>query len=193
MLTRTLMIYTFLNLQTAGWIVGLLLVGLHAVALINQAEVQRWLRAFPRSLPMGKILLSVAALWSFGLIKMMDLGEFTHWRMTLLLLIPAAYVLCIMYVDEFLAVRAAGMLALLAAEPVLEAAFLRHETSRLLLVLLAFVWVVLGLFWVGTPYVMRDQISWVLQTTGRWKSLCIGGLLYGLAILICSATLHRSV
>ncbi len=187
------MIYTFLNLQTVGWIVGLLLAVLHAVALINHQQVTKWLRAFPRSASAGKVLLTVDAVWCFGLIKMMDLGEFTHWRSLLLLIIPAAYVLCLFFVDEFLSVRATGMLALLAAEPVLEAAFLQHEKSRLLLVIVAYVWAVLGMFWVGTPYVMRDQIEWVLKATGRWKMLCLAGLAYGVAILICSATLYRSI
>ena len=36
---------------------------------------------------------------------------------------------------------ALGMIALLAAEPILEAAFLRPETSRLLVVVLAYVWI----------------------------------------------------
>jgi hypothetical protein len=77
------------------------------------------------------------------------------------------------YVEEFLAVRAVGMLALLAAEPLLEAAFMRHETSRLLLVLLAYVWIINGLFWVGMPWVMRDQIAWVTAKMRRYRAAAL--------------------
>jgi len=186
------MLYPFLSLQTAGWLVGAGLVILHLFALLNTNAVKGWLRALPRSAVMGQIFLTVDAGWAFALVATMDLGEFSHWRTPLLILIPVAYVLTLQYVDEFLAVRALGILGLLAAEPILEAAFLRAPESRLLLVVLAYTWIVLGMFWVGMPYVLRDQISWALRSEARWKTLCLAGLAYGIAVLICSATLYRS-
>ena len=78
------------------------------------------------------------------------------------------------------------------AEPILEAAFLQPPESRLLLVVVAYAWVVLGMFWVGMPYLMRDWISWLLRSEARWKILCVAGLAYGVAVLICSLTQYRS-
>src|SRR5438552_12967365 len=161
------MIYTFLDLRMAGLIVGVALIAIHAIALIHADQLGGWLKAFPRSKAAGATVLTIVGLWSFALIATMDLGEFTSYRTALLILIPIAYYLTLQFVDEFLAVRAAGMLMLLLAEPILEAAFLRPEASRLLLVLLAYIWVVLGMFWVGMPYVMRTQISWLLKTRQR--------------------------
>jgi hypothetical protein len=129
------------------------------------------------------VLLGAAALWSFLLIANMDLGEFSSFRKPLLILIPVSAALTVKFVEEFLAVRALGMLLLLAAEPVLEAAFLRLETSRLLLVTLAYGWAVLGMFYVGTPYILRDQISWLQRSGMRWKIATWGGFAYGLAVL----------
>ncbi len=186
------MIYTFLSLQTAGWLVGIALVILHLFALLNTAAVKGWLRTLPRSPMMGKFFLTIDAVWAFALIAAIDLGEFQRWRTPLLVIIPISYGLTLKYVDEFLAARALGILGLLAAEPILEAAFLRAPESRLLLVVLAYVWIVLGMFWVGMPYTLRDQISWVLRSEARWKALCLAGLAYGVAILICSATQYRS-
>jgi len=186
------MIYPFLSLQTAGWIVGCALVLLHLIALVNAKEVKGWLRALPRSSGMGTLFLTLDAIWAFAMVATMDLGEFQHWRLPLLVLIPASYLLTLKYVDEFLAVRALGILGLLAAEPVLEAAFLRPPASRLLLVIAAYEWIVLGMLWVGMPYLMRDQISWLLRSEARWKALCLAGLAYGIAVLICSATQYRS-
>ena len=186
------MIYPFLSLETAEWIVGCGLVLLHLIALVNAKEVKRWLRALPRSSGMGFFFLSIDAVWAFAMVWTMDLGEFQHWRPSLLVFIPIAYLLTLKYVDELLAVRALGILALLAAEPILEAAFLQEPMSRLLLVVLAYVWVVAGMFWVGSPYLMRDWISWLLRSETRWKALCVAGLAYGAAVLICSATQHHS-
>lgn len=181
------MIYP-LSLQTAGWIVGGLLVVAHLIALLDPTTVRRFLRSFPRSKEAGIVLTIVAAVWAFLLVWNIDLGEFTQWRTAILVFIVAAAFLSIQYVDEFLAVRASGMIALLAAEPVLEAAFLRPEISRLLLTVLAYAYATAGLFWVGMPYIMRDQINWITKTDGRWRLAALGGIVYGGAILFCAAT-----
>jgi hypothetical protein len=90
------------------------------------------------------------------------------------------------YVEEFLAARAMGMLALLAAEPLLEAAFMRHEISRLLLVVLAYVWIINGLFWVGMPWIMRDQIAWLTAKMRRYQTAAWAGVFYSSAVILCA-------
>ena len=116
----------------------------------------------------------------------MDLGEFQSIRQFLQIAIPVTYLLVINCVDEFLSVRALGVLLLLAASPVLDAAFLEMPITRLLLPLLAYTWIIIGLFWVGMPYVLRDQIAWVSASEARWKGACAGGAGYGLLLLICA-------
>ena len=184
------MIYS-LTLETAVLLVGVLLVVAHAIALWKPGQTQQWLQRFPRSRMAGAILLTIAMVWAWILIKTIDLGEFSNWRNRILIFIPIAALLTWRYVDEFLAARALGMVALLAAEPLLEAAWMRPEWSRLLLVVLAYGWIVASLFWIGMPYTLRDQIAWVTKSEGRWKSAAFAGIGYGL-LLICSfLTLHR--
>jgi hypothetical protein len=179
-----------LSLHTVGLILGLLLLGIHLIALVRPEQTKGWLVQMPRSKPLGIGLLAVDSLWAFWLVSNMDLGEFSQYRPWLQIGVPIAFVLTLVFVEEFLAVRALGMLALLAAEPVLSAAFLRPETSRLLLVVLAYVWLTLGLFWVGMPYVLRDQIGWITKTGQRFRTLTVAGLVYGLAILACAVTVY---
>jgi hypothetical protein len=175
----SLMIYPFLKLETALFVVGLFLVLSHGLALWKPQMVKEWLRAFPRSPTAGFILISATAVWFFLLVQFMDLGEFSNWRRTVLIGTPIAWYLTWKYVDEFLAVRALGMLVLLAAEPLLESAFLRPEISRLFLVTLVFVWTVFAMFWVGMPYTLRDQIGWVTSCEKRWRAATVAGILYG--------------
>jgi hypothetical protein len=113
----------------------------------------------------------------------MEMGEFSAFRKPLLIALPIAYVLALRFLDEFLAVRALGILCLLAAEPLLDAAFLRYEASRLLLTVFAYLLIVAGLFWVMIPYLLRDQINWSTRSAARWR--CVHGvaLLYGAVIL----------
>jgi hypothetical protein len=82
-------------------------------------------------------------------------------------------------VDEFLAVRALGIFLLLLAEPLIEAAFLKPETGRLLLVAWAYTLAVLGMVWVGLPYTLRDQIDWLRKSRGLWSAAAAVGLVYG--------------
>ena len=98
------------------------------------------------------------------------------------------FFLTLVFVEEFLAVRALGMLLLLVAEPVLEAAFQRPETSRLLLSVLAYAWATLGIFWVGKPYLLRDQIDWISKTETRWRLAALAGVIYGAAVLGAALT-----
>lgn len=183
------MIYS-LSLRSAGLIVGLLLVVVHLIALLHAKGARQLLRLFPRSRAAGMVLLTVDAVWAFLLIAEMDLGEFTSWRHVFLIAIVAGYILTVFYVEEFLAVRALGILLLLAAEPLLEAAFLHPQASRFLLTVLAYAWATAGLFWVGIPYLLRDQIGWVSGSEKRWRAAAFGGLLYGAAVLVCALTLY---
>jgi hypothetical protein len=85
-------------------------------------------------------------------------------------------------------VRALGILCLLAAEPLLDAAFLRHEMSRLFVTVFAYVLIVAGLFWVAIPYVLRNQINWSTRSVFRWRFLHAIAFIYGCVILTLALT-----
>ena len=185
------MIYP-LALGTAFVITGLVLALLHAVAFLKPAPAQAWLRAFPRSAGWGTALLFLATAWALVLISVIDLGEFAPWRPRLQVVIPIAGFLTWRYVDEFLSVRALGMVLLLAMEPLLEAAWLQPEMSRLFLVAVAYLYIILAMFWIGMPYVLRDQIAWVTKNESRWRAAALVGIVYGAILILCPLTLHRS-
>ena len=172
-----------LSLKLVGVLLGLLLVGGHVFALLREGAVRRWLAALPRSYNLGVVILSVDLIWTFLLMLNMDWGEFYNLRMPLLILLPVFFYLTLRYVDEFLAVRALGILTLLVAAPILEAAFLQPPASRLLVVVLAYVYLILGMFWIGMPHLLRDLIGWMLHSALRWRALVLGGIVYGVAVL----------
>ncbi len=179
-------LYRDLPLRWAGLILGVLLLVAHLYALFNFKNLRPWLKRAPRDKTLGIVLLSLDLVWALVLMSSMDLGEFEKIRKIALLLLPVVYVLMILYVDEFLTARALGILLLLAACPLLDAAFLQLPVSRLLLPALAYVWILLGMFWVGMPYLLRDQIGWVTASEGRWKKLALSGIGYGVALLVCA-------
>ena len=176
------MIYHF-SLQAAALVTGVFLCLLGALGLAMHAATRERAPKFPRSRIAGIVLLVIDLLWSFWLISTMEMGEFSAFRRPILIAIPILFFLTIRFVDEFLAVRALGILALLAAEPLLDAAFLRYESSRLVLTVFAYILIILGLVWVTMPYWLRDQIDWLRTTATRWRSFHALSFLYGLALI----------
>jgi hypothetical protein len=176
------MIYD-LSLRTAAIFAGVFLLLVALPGLLLPGPVREWLKKLPRSRVAGVVLLTLAFVWSFWLLATMEMGEFSNFRRPLMIALPIGFILVLKFVNEFLAVRALGILFLLAAEPLLEAAFLRHETSRLLVTVFAYILIVKGMFWVTMPYLLRDHIDWAARGSGRWILLNGLAVMYGAAIL----------
>ena len=164
-------------------IVGLLLLATHVWASAAGDSLVTPLKNFPRSKGWGFIFLTIAAAWSLWLMITMDLGEFTSKRPILIAIVPIAYLLTLFFVEEFLAVRALGMVGLLVSCIVLDAAFLNSDPLRLPLVALAYVWIISSLFMVGKPYLLRDAIAWVTARQSRLKLASFSGIAFG-ALLV---------
>ncbi|HLB34477.1 MAG: hypothetical protein A3F67_07245 [Verrucomicrobia bacterium RIFCSPHIGHO2_12_FULL_41_10] len=178
-------------LPLIGFLLGLLLVIKHSLALSVPAAFQATLKTFPRSRCWGVLLLASAAIWTFCLVATSDLGEFSPWRTTILLGTIVSTGLFGWLVPEFLAVRSLGFILLLAAGPLLEATFLQSGLLPKMIAILAYLWIISGFFMVGMPYLLRNAIATLSAPRQQWlwKLLSWIGLLYGILLLINSARL----
>ncbi len=193
--------YELIPLFTAGILLGLWLVGSHALMIAKPALVQGWLKKFPRNELAGQVVLGIGMAWFWLLIApggmgklsalQMDLGEFNNIKPLLRLLVPATAIAVCVSIRDFLAVRALGLLGLMIAAPLLEAAFMEDPTSRLLVPIFAYALLTKSLFWVGMPYLFRDAVTWATAEDSRWKALSYGGLVYGIAVLVCAFAFWR--
>ena len=173
-------------LKVMGILLGVWLIASHAIALTKPDLVKPWLKGFPRNEKIGTVLVIIAFAWTFIIWSCMDLGEFFKIEKAVQLILVAGCVGVIVYVKEFLAVRSLGFLMILAAAPILDSAFLKEPQTRLLIVALAYAIALNGMFWVGMPYLMRDQINWVLAKDKRYQIGAIAGAVYGLVVLVCA-------
>lgn len=185
-------IYKGFSLQTVGLIVGLLLILGHAWALLKPLPVQAWLKKLPRNQNLGTWLLTIDFVWGLIVATSMDLGEFARLRYLAQFALPAMYLSLLFYTNDYLGSRAVGIFVTLAACPVLDAAFLQPPQSRVVLAILCYVWIVFGLFWIGMPYTLRDQVAWITKSAGRWKALCLAGLGYGVLVLVCALAFWKA-
>lgn len=183
-------LYFDLTLKTVGLGIGVLLVVAHVLALVKTKPMQAWLKKLPRNEPLGMVILAVDFAWCFLVWSEMDLGEFYTFERGVQIILVVGFLAFGFYVREFLAVRAIGLFLILLACPVLDAAFLQPPVSRLLLVILAYAWIIKGMFYVGMPYLMRDGIDWVCAKSSRWKMTALAGLSYGVALLACAVLFY---
>ena len=193
--------YEHLPLFGTGLLLGFFLIAAHAVMLGAPAAAQAFLKSFPRNQVAGQVLLAVGLGWFWLLIApenlgalsalAMDLGEFNGAKPLLRILVPVSVVLVAMSVRDFLAVRALGVVGLMAASPLLESAFLKDPSSRLLIPVYAYALLTASMFWVGMPYLFRVAVDWVRADRRRWNILCAGGLAYGLAVVCCAILFWR--
>lgn len=179
-------LYYDLSLKTVGIGIGLLLIAAHLFALLRSEPTKVWLKALPRNGRLGTVILAIDFAWCFLVWSEMDLGEFHTLEKTVQVVLVVGFLGFGYFVREFLAVRALGLFLILLACPVLDAALLQPPLTRLLLVFLAYAWIVKGMFYVGMPYLMRDGIDWVVARPSHWKMGATAGLAYGVAVLVCS-------
>ena len=193
--------YQLLSLFTTGLVLAFWLIGVHALMLVKPATTQGFLKKFPRNEPLGQILMGIGLAWFWLLIApdnlgklsalSMDLGEFNSAKGLLQIVVPVSLILVCRSIRDFLAVRALGLLGLMAAAPLLGAAFLKDPQSRLLVPIFAYALLTASLFMVGMPFLFRDAILWVTASRKRWTVCCLAGFGYGVATLVCAFAFWR--
>ncbi len=173
-----------MNLSLLSILIGAILLGIHFLGWLAPHLSMATACAFPRSRIYGTVLLAFTVLWLLFIVGTTDLGEFSPIRKIIMTAVIIGAFLLWKFVPDFLSSRALGFLLLLIAHPVLEVTFLQQGVLHFSLALLAYGWVLLGLFFVGMPYLHRDFIAWVCEKKSRWNLACWAGMLTGLFLLI---------
>ena len=185
-------LYKDSSLSTAALITGLVILIVHVLALVKAPLAMEKLKTVPRSQNIGTVVLTVDFLWAFVVATSIELGDFERLRWLAQFSVPVIYVAMLFWVNDYSGARSIGIFLLLAACPVLDAAWLKTD-SRWVLNLLCYGYLTLGLFWIGMPYTMRDQITWATRTAGRYKGLALAGAGYGLLLMILAFTCYKGL
>jgi len=172
--------------------IGVIYLVLHGPMVVFPLRMQAAIRAFPRHDWSGRILAAVAMAWSVYLVREMPMGWFDAYKVWLYVAGPVIYILITLFMEELLAARALGGVLLLGASPVLEAASAPNCPGtewRLVLVAMAYAWVVAGIALVLAPYRFRKAMAVLAGTEGRCRVLGLvgagfGALLLGLGIRV---------
>lgn len=176
------------GLAVIAWILGTFAIGGGLLAAGAPEMVRRGMERYPRSVWPGRILLAVDMVWAAYAVNQMHLGGFDAWKVHLYWLAPVLTVVGCRYLDEMLSVRALGGLLLLAAGPVLNAARWNPSAWRLVITVIAYLWIAFGLLWLMEPWwfrrmALRMQSVAVIRGGGIIKVVFGAGLI-ALALLV---------
>jgi hypothetical protein len=173
-----------MSLFLATLVPGLFLALVGAPLLLGSAGAAAALKAFPRSSSAAWVLFGGAAAWFLYNVWHLSPADFGDYRALLFIAFAAVAILAFKCVPDFLAVRGACILGLLAAAPLLNAAYMEYShPQRLFMVSLVYV-VIAAAIWIGAqPWRARDFIDWLFSTRGR--SRAFGGVLLAYGLLLC--------
>jgi hypothetical protein len=179
-------IYQGISLRTMGLLVGCVVLLLHLWALLKPAATTEFLKKLPRNQSVGTWVLTLAFILGVIVATSMDLGDFARLRYVAQIALPLMFLSLLFYCNDYLGARSIGILLLLVACPILNAAFLQPPATRVVLSGLTYAWILLALFWVGMPFTMRDQIAWITKSPARQKLVTFAGVVYGVVLLVCA-------
>lgn len=172
-----------LSLFQATLLFGFVLLLAGASLLLKYTSVSAVARSFPRSKNAGYLLMGLAMAWTLWRVTQLgpaDYGDFKRYIFIGFLVLGG---LAFKYAPDFLSVRALTILYLLAADRLLDAAWMRYEESlRLFLVAAVYVGIALAIYLAYAPYRMRDFFSWLFAVDSRAKRFAVFLAAFGLVI-----------
>ena len=180
-----------MSLLLATLIPGLFLAALGLLLLGNSSLVVATLKALPRSPAAALILFGGGVLWFLVLVAQMGDADriIGNSNVPWVVGFAALGVLSFRYVPDFLAVRGLSILILLAAWPLLQAAFMEYDhPQRLLMVTAVFAAIAAALYLAAVPYRLRDFLQWLLGRPGRARGVGAALLAYGILLSVVAFT-----
>ena len=163
---------------------GLFLAVLGALLLWNHPAIGRAARALPRSSQAAWLIFGGAAMWFIFRLSHLTESDLIFFKtpQPVMIAFAALAVLAVFYTPEFLAVRGLSVLMLLAAEPLLYAAYMEYtHPLRLVMVTAVYLGLGLALYLAAAPYRLRDFFGWLFHQPSRARLVGAIVLAYGLA------------
>ena len=172
------------RLAMTSVLVGAAIIAVRVPCFIAPEKYREQLLNFPRSKWAGRILMAVVTLWAGINLYNAATDEWAMWRPLIVTGVPVAYWLIIQYGDQFLSLRAAAALMLLIAKLMVDAADLSDTAWRLVVTVLAYLWVVAAVWMTIAPHHVRDLLGYAAANHTRLRTVCSIGIAVGVWLLI---------
>lgn len=180
-----------MSLFLATLLFGLFLALLGGVLLWNNPAVGSTARDLPRSKRAAWLFFGAGAAWFIWRVSRLNESDliFATTPQPVMFGFAVLAVLAFIYAPDFLAVRGLCVLVLMAAEPLLYAAYMEYQyPQRLLMVTGVYLALALALYLAAAPYRLRDFFAWLFRMPARPRLLGAVLLAYGLATTAAAFT-----
>lgn len=134
---------------------------------------------FPRSELWGRILLGIAAAIAWWIMYHAATDEWKWAQPFILVGVPVAYFLAIKFAPHYLALRGTAALSLMLAKVMVDAADLSDTQWRLIVTVLAYLWVAAAIWMTVAPHHFRDLIGFMMANDKRCRIACSAGIAVG--------------
>jgi hypothetical protein len=178
-----------MSLLLATLLPGLLLIALGVPLLLNHSGFTVMLKALPRSTRATYVFFTAGAAWFLYNIWHLSPADFGDYRKLLFVAFATVAVLSFKSVPDFLAVRGLCALMLVAAAPLLGAAYMEYAyKQRLFLVSLVYLGIALAIWLGAQPWRLRDFFGWLFARGGRARAFGAMLTAYGLLLAVVAFT-----
>ncbi|HRG54448.1 MAG TPA: hypothetical protein PLG56_00275 [Lacunisphaera sp.] len=180
-----------MSLFLATLLPGLFLALLGALLLWPNSLVGSTAKALPRSNRGAWLFFGAGAAWFLWRLSQLNEADLIFFKTPTPVMIGFGVlaVLAFIYTPDFLAVRGLCVLMLLAAEPLLYAAYMEYQhPQRLLMVTAVYLGLALAVYLAAAPYRLRDFFEWLFLRPARVRLAGAILLAYGLATAAAAFT-----
>ncbi|HUS35556.1 MAG TPA: hypothetical protein VM680_09420 [Verrucomicrobiae bacterium] len=160
-------------------------------ALLKPAEAGAALRKFPRSEGWGYLLMAIGAGWFLYRLNQEAIAEFAAYKSYMLLGFAAVAVAACFFVPDFLAVRGMAITTLMLSAFILSKTRFVDTPWRLVLVVLAYIWIIASMWWMISPWRCRDIIGWATATPQRLRAIAATRLAFALLVIVLGVTAYK--
>ncbi|MBM3880330.1 MAG: hypothetical protein FJ387_11540 [Verrucomicrobia bacterium] len=150
------------------------------------------LRKFPRSSAWGLILMPLGTIWFLWMLSRDDISDFAAFKPLMFIGFAIIGFGSCVFVRDYLAVRGWAVVVLLLAKVVLDTARWVDTSWRLVLVVWAYAWVILAVWFTVAPWRLRDFIEFQTATEDRVRLGCGLRLAFGLLLAVLALTAIRA-
>lgn len=172
-----------MSLLLATLLPGLLLLALGIPLLLNHSSFAALLKAMPRSKRATYLFFGLGSAWFLYNIWHLSPADFGDYRKILFVGFAVVAIASFKCVPDFLAVRGLCALVLVAASPLLGAAYMEYERpQRLLVVSLVYLGIALAIWLGAQPWRLRDFLGWMFTRPGRTRG--VGAVLTAYGLLL---------
>lgn len=164
----------------------------HIYGVMKPEAYGQALRRFPRSTPVGYLLMCIGTAWFLANLSQESISDFAPFKPFLYALFAMVGLGACMFVKDLLPVRALAVVFLLLGKLMVDSARWIDSEWRLVIVTWAYILVVAGIWFTISPWRLRDLIDWSTASQSRIRMFSAARVGFGLLVVILGLTVFRT-